>query len=205
MVAAEPPTWVGGGGPSQCAIAEVCCNPSCGICAAPDDRCVTISCDDDAGQSSEAGSLSDGDGSHVDTNRSDAGLVAAPLGTAAAWRICGTAGRSGWRVELSDAVRATCEERPAGTLVIEVWEEIEGATPRTLSIGLASPSGAAAWCPTAHGACVGVVGTVVFDSFVAGETAQIDAEVLMPDRSRITFTSAMLDAGWCELDAPVCP
>ena len=33
-------------GPRRCALGEVCCNPSCGICTAPDGMCTQQFCDE---------------------------------------------------------------------------------------------------------------------------------------------------------------
>jgi hypothetical protein len=42
----------GGGvscGPNVCAVGEVCCNESCGICTPPDGSCITLHCETDGG------------------------------------------------------------------------------------------------------------------------------------------------------------
>ncbi len=125
-------------------------------------------------------------------------------GSAAAWRECGPDDGPAWRIELSENARSSCDVRPAGTLVIDVWDELDGAAPRTLSIDGSLSTGQAMFCPSADAPCSPLRGTLVIDAFFAGEIAQLDAEFLMGDGTRIAFTDVELTSFWCRLVGPGC-
>lgn len=129
---------------------------------------------------------------------------ASPAGSVAAWRECGPADGPAWRIEISESARASCDARPPGTLVIDVWEELEGTAPRTLSIGGGIANGQASWCPSEGGPCSVVTGTLVVDVFVTGELARFDAQMLLADGTRIAFTDVELTSSWCGLVLPGC-
>lgn len=134
------------------------------------------------------------------------GSCADPSGgaSAAAWSECGPADGPAWRIELSTAARDSCDLRPPGTLVIWVWDELEGSTDRAIAIDGSFRTGQAEWCPTASGPCERVTGTLLVEAFFRGEVARFDAEFLHADHTSISFTDVELARFWCRITGPGC-